>query len=160
MVDGGCGDSALKLILLVITEWTIASPSPTCGIPERIVGIRWSDLQSRLSSIVGTGTIVRHEQNQRVFEFAILLQILNQASYFLIHSINHCGERRHPFSFVCSHPRLQYFPCRYMLRPRAWSQGRWQDSKLLLFGHPSIANEIPTCFVVTFVFCVILRQSM
>ena len=86
----------------------------------------------------------------------MFFQIVDEAADFLIDPVNHGSEGAHAVDLVCLLPGNKVVPRTHVVRTGARLKVRRQESKLLLFCDPGIADVVPALSVAPFVFGVVL----
>ena len=89
MRDAGTADSSFKLVLFVVTKWRITRPGPPGGISEKSITVSWLDVEKWFAAIVGTGSVIGDKEDKGIMELFVLFKIFDEASDFLINTINH-----------------------------------------------------------------------
>ena len=93
--NGGRGDAAFELVLLVVAERRVPRPGPAGAVAPACFRIKRLCIGFRLAAIIGARAVVGDEEDDGVVEFAMLFQIADEAAHFLVDAINHARIRGH-----------------------------------------------------------------
>ena len=124
MRDARTADSSFELVLFVVTKRRITCPGPPGGISEESIAVSWLDVEKWFAAIVGTGSVIGDKEDKGVIELLVLFKIFDEASDFLINTINHGCEGNHAVDFILLLPRNN-------LPPLSNVKGAWTRAEIL-----------------------------